>query len=270
MSTVLREPAVAGLFYPDAADELTRALRALVLPAAQKARALACMVPHAGYIYSGQVAGAVYSRLELPSRFVILGPNHTGRGVPLSIMPEGRWRTPLGEAAVDRALADELMRACPYLEADSAAHRREHAIEVQLPFLQQAAPDFTFVPIALGTQHYDLLRALGEALAQVLRKHGGSVLLVASSDMNHYESDAITRAKDRKALDRILALDARGLHEAVFREHISMCGFGPAVAALTAALELGATAAQLVRYATSAEVSGDYDRVVGYAGVIVR
>jgi MEMO1 family protein len=271
MSTVVREPAVAGLFYPGAAEELTRALRALIVPAPEKIRALACMVPHAGYVYSGQVAGAVFSRLELPSRFVILGPNHTGRGVPLSIMSEGSWRTPLGEVAIDAELAHQFIRACPLLEVDTAAHRTEHAIEVELPFLQQAlhGSQFSFVPIALGTAQYDPLRALGEALAQVLRNQAGSVLLVASSDMNHYEADAITRVKDRKALDRILALDPRGLLETVFRERISMCGFGPAVAALTAALALGATSAQLVQYATSAEVSGDYDRVVGYAGIII-
>jgi AmmeMemoRadiSam system protein B len=268
MSTVVREPAVAGLFYPGAANELTRELREFVNPAAEKVRALACMVPHAGYVYSGRVAGAVYSRLELPSRFIILGPNHTGYGVPLSIMAEGSWRTPLGNVSIDSEVAAALLRACAYLEADSAAHRREHAIEVQLPFLQAATGDVTFVPIALGTSHYEVLHALGEAVAEVVRGQRGGVLIVASSDMNHYESDEVTRVKDRKALERILALDPRGLYEVVFKERISMCGFGPAVVTLTAVLALGATSAQLVQYATSAETSGDYERVVGYAGMI--
>jgi MEMO1 family protein len=267
MNTVVREAAVAGMFYPESPEELTRTVRRMV-PAGEKVRAAACMVPHAGYIYSGHVAGEVYSRLQLGHRIVILGPNHTGYGAPLSIMSTGIWQTPLGDVAIDSSLAAALMRSCSLLEEDTLAHRREHAIEVQLPFLQWAARDFSFVPIAIGMSHYDALHALGNALAEVIRSHNDEVLIVASSDMNHYESDAVTRRKDRKALDRIMELDARGLHQIVFQEHITMCGFGPAVSALTAAAALGATTAQLVRYATSAEVSGDYDRVVGYAGVI--
>jgi MEMO1 family protein len=268
MKPATRPAAVAGTFYPGAPGELASAVRHATPQTPEKIRALACMVPHAGYIYSGQVAGAVYARLKLPSRFVILCPNHSGYGRPIAIMSGGSWQTPLGEAPVDSDLAAALTRACPHLEEDSAAHRREHAIEVQLPFLQLAAPGFSFVPIALGTSDYGVLRALGEAMAEVLKAQPGSVLLVASSDMNHYESDAITRKKDGVAIEKALALDAEGLHQAVFRERISMCGFGPAVATITAAQALGAVSAQLVRYATSAEVSGDYDRVVGYAGII--
>jgi MEMO1 family protein len=266
---IIREPAVAGLFYPGSPQQLTATLRDLVAAAGQKVRALGCMVPHAGYVYSGRVAGAVYSQLELPHSFVILCPNHTGRGRPLAIMSSGNWRTPLGDAPIGRSLAEALKQACPYLEEDSWAHRGEHAIEVQLPFLQLAVQTFTFVPIALGTAEFEALHALGTALAEVVRAASEPILLVASSDMNHYESAAVTRVKDRKAIDRILALDPRGLHETVFRERISMCGFGPAVAMLTAARGLGATSTQLAGYGTSAEVSGDAERVVGYAGVIV-
>jgi len=176
--------------------------------------------------------------------------------------------------APDAEIAGRLLRRFPALQEDSTAHRGEHAIEVQLPFLQAQQPKLNIIPIAIGTSDFDVLRGLGEALADVIaglqeENRDEKVLIVASSDMNHYESDVITRVKDRKAIERVLALDARGLWEVVMDEHISMCGFGPTVVMLTAAKLLGATAATLVRYATSGEVSGDYESVVGYAGIIV-
>jgi AmmeMemoRadiSam system protein B len=236
---------------------------------AKKSSALACVVPHAGYMYSGHVAGAVYEQLELPRRLIILCPNHTGRGRRLAIMSEGAWETPLGLANIDSALAASLTSAFPSLEDDELAHRGEHAIEVQLPFLQLAVRDFTFVPIAVGTAHFEALYALGTALAKVIQDEVPTALIIASSDMNHYESDAITRVKDGKAIEQILELNPRGLHDVVMQEEISMCGFGPTVAMLTAARLLGASSAQLVKYATSADVSGDRDTVVGYAGVLI-
>ncbi len=179
------------------------------------------------------------------------------------------WQTPLGEVAPDSKLGAKLLERFPSLREDSAAHRFEHAIEVQLPFLQAAQPDLQIVPIAVGTRDFDLLSGLGAALAGSIREEQERVLIVASSDMNHYESDAITRVKDRKAIERVLAFDARGLWEVVLKEDISMCGFGPAVVMLTAAKLLGATKATLVKYATSGEVSGDFEAVVGYAGIVV-
>jgi AmmeMemoRadiSam system protein B len=231
---------------------------------------IGCVAPHAGYIYSGGVAGAVYARLEIPERCVILCPNHTGKGRPLSIMANTTWQTPLGEVAADAEMGARLLRRFPALEEDSAAHRGEHAIEVQLPFLQARQPELNIVPIAVGTSDFNALRGLGEALGDVIAGRDVKVLIVASSDMNHYESDAITRVKDHKAIERVLALDARGLWEVVMNEDISMCGFGPTIVMLTAAKLLGATAATLVKYATSGEVSGDYESVVGYAGIIVE
>jgi AmmeMemoRadiSam system protein B len=221
----------------------------------------------------------VYSRLEIPQRSVILCPNHTGKGRPLAVMANTTWQTPLGEVAADADLAIRLLRRCPALEEDSAAHRGEHAIEVQLPFLQAQQPELSIVPIVIGTSNFDVLRGLGEALADVIGDHQeedreedreGKVLIVASSDMNHYESDAVTRVKDHKAIERVLALDARGLWEVVMNEDITMCGFGPTIVMLTAAKLLGATSATLVKYATSGDVSGDYESVVGYAGIIVE
>jgi hypothetical protein len=271
MNTAVRMPAVAGQFYPGQAQALEHEVEEYTRFQGEKIAARGCLVPHAGYMYSGHVAGAVYGKLALPRRFIILCPNHTGLGKPLAIMSSGAWKTPLGNAAVDEKLAESLKRNSPLFSEDAEAHRREHALEVQLPFLQKLQPDFTFVPIVVGTSRYEALEGVGKAIAAAIEEEGadGAVLVAASSDMNHYESDEITRAKDARALDRILALDAPGLYEAIARQQISMCGFGPAIAMLTAARRLGATRAELVRYATSGDISGDRKAVVGYAGVVV-
>jgi AmmeMemoRadiSam system protein B len=185
-------------------------------------------------------------------------------------MSEGEWTTPLGNMAVDSDLAGKLLNAFPALAEDSEAHGSEHAIEVELPFLQVLRPGGKFVPIAVGTARPLLLENLGEAIANVIQSNEHPILIIASSDMNHYEDDATTRVKDRKAIEKILALDPQGLYETVINESVSMCGFGPAVAMLTAAKKLGASKAELVQYATSGDVSGDRDMVVGYAGIVVK
>ena len=281
MTSAVRIPAVAGRFYPGRAEELLREVREFTstgkIPVETgRIAAIGCVAPHAGYIYSGGVAGAVYSRVKIPERCVILCPNHTGKGRPLAIMANTTWQTPLGEVAADADMGARLLRRFPALQEDSAAHRAEHAIEVQLPFLQALRPELKIVPIAVGTSDFDVLRGLGEALADVIadryeeEDQHERVLIIASSDMNHYESDAVTRVKDHKAIERVLAMDARGLWEVVMNEDISMCGFGPTVVMLTAAKLLGATSATLVKYSTSGDVSGDYEAVVGYAGMIVE
>ncbi len=239
-------------------------------PRRKPVRATGCIVPHAGYMYSGHVAGAVFSAIEVPELCLVLCPNHTGVGKPLAIMSEGAWETPLGEVPIDSNLAEAVKRRCPLVEEDSTAHRSEHAAEVELPFLQARQAKLRFVPIALGTGRFEALAQLGEAIADVIAGYKEPVLIVASSDMNHYESDALTRIKDKRAIDPILALDARGLYDTVMQQQISMCGFGPAVAMVTAARKLGAEFAELVKYATSGDISGDRDTVVGYAGVLVR
>lgn len=270
MGSAVRHPAVAGQFYPRAPDTLLAEVQAYSSASQEPVSALGCVVPHAGYVYSGHVAGAVYARIDLPRRYILMCPNHTGKGTPLSIMSHGLWETPLGTAAIDSDLAETLKERFPALTEDVEAHRTEHAAEVQLPFLQAQVPQFSFVPIALGTGHFETLERLGQAIAEVVAAQGERVLVIASSDMNHYENDKLTRVKDRKAIDRVLALDARGLFDVVATEDISMCGFGPTVAMLTAAKLLGATSAELVKYATSGDVSGDRDMVVGYAGITVR
>jgi MEMO1 family protein len=272
MDATVRHPAVAGRFYPGKRDTLLRDLRTYTTEAgtaAEKIRAIGCVVPHAGYMYSGHVAGAVYSQIKLPRRYVIMCPNHTGMGEPLSINATGSWLTPLGEAPIDEELADSLKSHLSQLRDDTLAHRSEHATEVQLPFLQSLAPDFAFVPITVGVSRLELLEALGVAIADTIARITEPVLIVASSDMNHYEPDKITRVKDAKAIERVLSLDPEGLHHVVTTENISMCGFGPTVAMLTAAKRMGATNAQLLKYATSADTSGDYDYCVGYAGIAI-
>jgi AmmeMemoRadiSam system protein B len=220
-------------------------------------------------MYSGHVAGEVFAALEIPKLCVVLCPNHTGIGRALAIMSEGAWETPLGNVPIDTEFATALKQRCPFLHEDSSAHRNEHATEVELPFLQIRQPELKFVPIAIGTGQFDPLEQLGNAIADVIAAHNDPVLVVASSDMNHYESDTITRVKDHRAIEPILALDARALYDVVTDQHITMCGFGPAVAMLTAAKKLGATSAELVKYATSGDVSGDRNAVVGYAGIVV-
>ena len=270
MATFVRPPAVAGHFYTANPNRLRTEVQQFTANTGEKVAALGCVVPHAGYMYSGHVAGAVYGKLRLPSRYIILCPNHTGEGAPLAIMREGLWQTPLGEIEVDSELAGALMQRFPALTEDHRSQQYEHALEVQLPFLQVLVPQFTFVPITVGVGQYESLRDLGEALGETLASVTEKAMVIASSDMNHYESDSITREKDRKAIERILALDPAGLHEVLAREHNTMCGYGPAIAMLTAAKMLGAVSAELVKYATSGDISGDRDSVVGYAGIIVK
>lgn len=269
---MLRMPAVAGRFYPSDPIELGALVKQYIKLKENEARvrATACLVPHAGYIYSGHVAGAVFGRLLLPRKFVILGVRHFPRGERAAVLSNGAWRTPLGEANIDEPLAEALRAACPQLREDTAAHSAEHSLEVQIPFLQVLRPGFTFVPIALGTVQFEELVAIGEGIGKVLAGADEDVFLLTTSDLNHYEDDATTRVKDRKAMDRLLAMDARGLYDTCRKESISMCGLGPAVAMLTALSELGAKQPELVRYATSGDVSGDFGAVVGYAGMLFR
>jgi MEMO1 family protein len=271
-ATLLRHPAVAGRFYPRDPETLRDDVSTYLSQSSlqKPARAVGCIAPHAGYMYSGHVAGAVFADVQVPESCIVLCPNHTGVGRPLAIMSEGAWETPLGDVPVDAELADALKQRCPLLEEDSTAHRAEHATEVELPFLQLRQRKLRMVPIALGTGRLEALEQLGEAIADAIQLSGRSVLIIASSDMNHYESDAITRVKDQSAIETILRLDPRSLYDVVTQQKVSMCGFGPAVAMLTAAKKLGATSAELVKYATSGDISGDREMVVGYAGIVVH
>ncbi len=265
---MIRSSAVAGMFYSADPDQLRRSVQGFLIDASPR-KALGVMVPHAGYVYSGAVAGEVYSQILPPEVCVVLSPNHTGRGAHASIMCRGNWQTPLGEMAVDGTLASAMLERSSLLQEDSAAHRREHSIEVQLPFLQILGTQ-AFVPITLMTLGVEQCVAVAEAVAEAVRESYRSVLLIASSDMTHYESREAAARKDRLALDRVEALDPQGLYETVREHTISMCGVIPTTIMLMAAKALGATRARTVRYTTSGEVSGDFAQVVGYAGVIVE
>jgi MEMO1 family protein len=264
-----RVPAVAGQFYPGTASGISRTLKELTRDVQEKLPAIAVVSPHAGYVYSGAVAGELFSFVHVPSRAVIFCPNHTGVGADAAIMSRGSWRMPWGDVPVDGVLADRMKVACPLLREDESAHIGEHSLEVQLPFLHRFRPDVRIVPVALGRLTVDECRTLGEATADAVAGDPERPLLVASSDMSHYVPDAVARRKDRLAIERILALDPEGLYRTVRSERISMCGVIPATVVLYAALRLGATSARLVKYATSGEVSRDFDQVVGYAGLAV-
>jgi AmmeMemoRadiSam system protein B len=267
---MLRLPAVAGQFYPAKREALASLVQKCIAgeAASEKVKARACLVPHAGLVYSGAVAGAVFARLALPRRILLLGVRHYPYGAEQAILSEGAFRTPLGDVPIDSPLALELRKHCPALREDAIPHEQEHSLEVELPFLQLLDPGFRFVPIAFGSIPFPSLRKTGEGIARVLEQISDEILIVTSSDLNHYEDEDTTRAKDQKAIDHLLKLDAEGLYNVCRREQISMCGLGPAAVMLTALGQLGVQHAELVRHATSGEVNHDYSAVVGYAGLI--
>jgi MEMO1 family protein len=266
---MIREPAVAGQFYPARQAELAAGVdHHLSAGGRPGAAALGVLVPHAGYVYSGAVAGATYARVAVPPRVIVMGPNHTGLGsARAALAPADAWRTPLGTVARDEPTWMALSTA-PGVAPDAAAHAREHSLEVQLPFLQRARPGVTLVGLCLAHLSYGECERLATSVAAAAR--AAAALLVASSDMSHYLPAAEARAADHRALEPLLALDAEGLYRRVHEEEITMCGIIPAVVMVLAARALGASTAELVRYAHSGEVSGDDERVVGYAGVVVR
>ena len=266
---MLRAPAVAGQFYPGRKAALVETLAKLVPAVNDKQRAFGVMSPHAGYVYSGSVAGRTFAAVAIPPEVVILGPNHHGYGHPLAVYPHGEWELPLGKVPIAAALTGAILAACPQAAADSEAHRFEHSLEVQVPFLQTLAPEVAIAAICIGRASLDALLALGDGLAEALRTRPVRPLLVASTDMTHYESGETARRKDHLALQQVLALDPEGLYRTVSDQHISMCGVLPTVVMLRAALALGAQHAELVAYANSGDVTGDQREVVGYAGVIV-
>lgn len=264
-----RNAVVAGQFYPGTPETLRSTIKEMVDEEADKKKALGIVVPHAGYMYSGRVTGATLSRIEFTDTFIIIGPSHTGLGKSLSIMAEGLWETPLGSVEIDTDLATEILDSCKKLEQDSRAHNFEHAIEVQLPFLQYFKSDVKIVPIVLGYASVEDYKEIGKAIAKVLKKTGRDAVIMVSSDMNHYEPQEITKDKDSQAIEAVLNLDEDELISRVRENNITMCGVAPAMSMITAVKELGATDGELVMYRTSGDTTGDVDSVVGYAGVII-
>jgi AmmeMemoRadiSam system protein B len=268
----IRPPAVAGMFYEGSPERLREQVDecfAANPPVAQKQSFIGAVVPHAGLMYSGHVAAAFYAAADLPKRFIILCPNHTGLGHSAAINREGAWRTPLGDVTVDTPLADALLSRTKLLRVDPMAHAREHSLEVQLPFLQRLLPQFTFVPICLATHRLDLTEEIGMVLAEVVKEERERVGILASSDLNHYEDQQTTIRKDTLAIEEVLAMKPRELWRVVDEFDVSMCGFIPTTAMLFAANGLGARESRLLKHATSGDINRDYARVVGYASILI-
>ncbi|MCX6678022.1 MAG: MEMO1 family protein [Methanothrix sp.] len=259
----MRLPAVAGQFYPGNGAELEHQLDDMLHPE-KEIPILGAVVPHAGYIYSGQVAAEVYSRLPKAETYVIIGPNHHGLGSPVALSRES-WRTPLGVVEPDLVLAD--MLAGSIIDHDETAHLHEHSIEVQLPFLQKRFQGFKILPISMGLQDEQTAIEVGQELSLAVRKLNRRCIIIASSDFTHYEPQETARKVDAKLLEAILNMDVPELYSRVYRYNATACGYGPIAVTITAAAALGAKAGKLLAYATSGDVSGDYSQVVGYAAI---
>lgn len=269
----MRPPAVAGRFYPADPAALEREIRVLLSGARVASHpARAAVAPHAGYRYSGATAAAVFAAVEVPRLVVVLGPNHTGvcrAASGVSLWEAGALRTPLGDVPVDAEFAAALLAASPLVAVDREAHRAEHAIEVQLPFLQIRRNDVAVVPLVMAGDAWETAGGVGEALARLVRAHADPVLLLASTDLTHYEPAATAERKDREALAAVRELDGAELLARCRRERISMCGRAPTATVLAAARALGASGAVIVDYRHSGWSTGDDAAVVGYGGAVI-
>ncbi|MFC2024945.1 AmmeMemoRadiSam system protein B [Chloroflexota bacterium] len=267
---MVRNPVVAGQFYPGSPSQLRSMIEEMVDEKTVKEEVIGLVSPHAGYIYSGPVAGATISRIQFKDTFILMGPNHTGYGKPISIMTEGIWRTPLGEVEIDSEMGKQLLAASGYLQEDHTAHQHEHSLEVQLPFLQYFKSDIKIVPIVLAHVSGAVCKEIGKEIAKAIKELNKEVVILASSDMTHYEPQESAQKKDSQAIEAILDLNEDELLKRVQELDISMCGYAPTVSLISAAKELRAGEVELVRYQTSGDTSGDYSSVVGYAGVIIK
>jgi hypothetical protein len=268
----MRQPAVAGQFYESDPNRLRKQIeacflhrlgpRSLPTRGELEARLFGAVVPHAGYMYSGPVASHVYYELaKYKARtIVIMGPNHTGRGSGVSVSIDD-WKTPLGVVRVNKELAESLWKTCDVIDHDEIAHTYEHSIEVQLPFLQYIYDDFDFVPICIALQDLETAVEIGNALSG-----HEEVLILASSDFTHYESIEAARSKDEIAIKNILDLNAKEFIKAVYERNISICGYGP-IAACMSSMRSRASKGQLLKYATSGDITGDISQVVAYAAI---
>ena len=265
-----RRAIVAGQFYNGTAESLREQVKEYIEEKAKKEEVIGALAPHAGFMFSGKVAGAVYSRIIFPDTFVILGPNHTGAGRPCAIMTKGSWQTPLGEVEIDSDLASKILANSKNLKEDEKAHSYEHSIEVQLPFLQYLGKDFKFVPICLSHLDLETCQDIGKAIAKAIKEDKKKVVIIASSDLTHYEPQEEANRKDKVALDAVIKLDPGELVSKVEELRISMCGVIPTTIMLIASKESGATKGELVKYMTSGDVIGDYRQVVGYGGALIK
>ncbi len=271
---MVRKPAVAGQFYPSNPKALRAEVNSYFDSGIKPIKAVGVVSPHAGYVYSGRVAGEVFSRVKIPRRVLILGPNHRGRGSDAAIMSKGSWKMPMGDVAMDSELSDTILANSKLVVEDETAHEMEHSLEVQVPFMQALRDDFLLTPLVLGHLSLKECLTLGDDLASAIlgfrKSSADDVLMVASNDMTHHEPQEVAKEKDMDAIEKILNLDPEGLYDTVRGRGISMCGVIPVTVMLKAAMALGAKRVELVDYKTSGDTSGDYSSVVGYAGLIVE
>ena len=269
--STIRRPAVAGYFYPAQPEALRREVDALSAHAAVLRAARAVIVPHGSYARCGAVLGSTLGGVAIPRRCVILGPSHTTSWLPWSLLAAGTYRTPLGDVPVDEQIAEALRAQCPFLEGDAWSQEGEHAVEVVVPFLQHLGPaDLSIVPVVAGSDDPQQLRQLAEALARVVAQSPERILLIASSDLSHFQPEQGALAQDRRLIELLCALEAEALIRHIQESGTAMCGYGAAAAVVGAARALGARRGVLTRYATSVDGGGDPDSVIGYAGVIIE
>lgn len=266
---MVREPAVAGRFYPGSSAQLQAEVDAMLAGDVAPFEAKLAICPHAGYVFSGATAGKVLGRVNVPRRVILIGPNHQGVGRPVAMMSQGQWKTPLGLVELDEAMGALLQKHGPFIEEDDTAHRYEHSLEVMVPFLQRRQADLLLTPICLMAINAEDCLTVGQVIAEAIKEIGEPVLIVASTDMSHYISASKAKEQDDKAIERVLELDPVGLHKTVIGGGISMCGVVPTAVGLAAAKDLGARTAELVDYTHSGKVTGDDREVVAYAGMIV-
>ena len=267
----MREPIVAGRFYPGDVSELNTVMDGYLLgiKAESALVATAVIAPHAGYMYSGKVAAQTLAAVEIPQTVLLIGPNHTGKGCSAALSSQS-WATPLGVVTANTELGNLILKNSQIIKIDESAHQFEHSLEVQLPFLQKLQPELSLVPLTLGHHSYEKCEEIAESLYQSITQYPAKTLIVASTDMNHYEARSVSSIKDTLALKAIEAMDPQALYSTVHKNRISMCGVIPVVITLLVSLKMGAATATVMEYMDSGDVSGDTGQVVGYAGVIIR
>ncbi|MCX6580843.1 MAG: AmmeMemoRadiSam system protein B [Candidatus Aminicenantes bacterium] len=265
---MVRKPVVAGSFYPGSKSSLEKELSRLIPFVREKKKVIGLISPHAGYVYSGGCAGKGFGSIQVPGKVIILGVNHRGMGHSVAVDGSEHWNTPLGDVAIEMELAEKLVKNSDIFRIDFSAGAMEHSLEVQVPFIQYINPRAGILPITISCMDLEQLLAAGQEIGRMVQGRD-DVLLVASTDMSHYISAESAKVKDQKAIDKILAMDPEGLFETVMLEKISMCGMAPTVMMLSAAIQLGAKASEVIQYTNSGEASGDYDQVVGYLSMAV-
>ncbi|QUC64220.1 MEMO1 family protein [Nitrosopumilus sp. K4] len=273
----IRTPAVAGMFYPGEKNELKQSIKESFLhkfgpgkfpPSNDRKKIFGIICPHAGYMYSGPIACQSFYAIssDIPELFIIIGPNHWGVGSNVATMKDCKWETPLGQVEVDSDTAEKISKITNIIEIDSFAHSREHSLEVQIPFLQEMASNFKIVPISLIDQRKDVSIEIGKSIAKIAKEK--KTMIVGSSDFTHYEPNEFAHEQDLALIEPILELDVDRFYEILQERNVSACGYGAIASTMVACKELGATKGELLKYATSGDITGDKSSVVGYGSII--